>query len=51
MSYRSYKEKIIRLQKEIDELRKQQVERIEKMYTLGLAPFRGYYERLLKGEK
>lgn len=51
VSYERYRRKIIRLEKEIEELRKQQVERLERMYALGLAPFRGYYERLLENEE
>lgn len=45
MSYKRYRKRIERLQGEIDRLRKQQVWRLEVMYALGLAPFRGYYER------
>lgn len=51
MSYKKYRMKINRLQKEIDELRKQQIERLGRMYDLGLTPFRGYYEMLLKKDK
>ena len=48
MNYRSYRRRINRLQKEIDEIKKQQAERLKRMYALGLAPFRGYYEKLLR---
>ena len=43
--------KINRPQKEIDELKEQQAERLKRMYALGLAPFRGYYDKILKSGK
>jgi len=42
---------IVAIQKEIDILRNQRVEALKRLYDLGLAPFRGYYERLLKNER
>jgi hypothetical protein len=37
----------VAIQKEINRIKKQRDEAIERMYELGLSPFRGYYEKLL----
>ena len=42
---------IIKIQKEIDMLMKQRIEHLARLYDMGLAPFRGYYERLLKNNE
>ena len=42
---------IVAIQKEIDMLRNQRVEAFKRLYDLGLAPFHGYYEMLLRNHE